>query len=197
MLQGNDAIKPSRDHVIWGYRMFLNREPESEAVIEEKLRSAVSVADLSRQFVNSTEFREQVRALKNLDATNIVIKEIANNLRLFVDLADTQVGLNVITGSYEIEEREFILATLKPGDIALDIGANIGFFSILMAERVGPEGHIYAFEPLKRNASLLEQSVAENGFQTRLTLTHAAIGNHAGALELISPIVTNNWGGPY
>jgi hypothetical protein len=190
-------MKPSREHVIWGYRLFLNREPESEAVIEQKLRSAPSVVELRRQFVSSTEFREQIDTFENFDATNIVIKEIADNLRLFVDLADSQVGLNVISGSYEPQEREFILATVKPGDIAIDIGGNIGFFSVLMAERVGPAGHVYAFEPLPRNASLLQRSLAENDFEARMTLVRRAIADEAGALELISPIVTNNWGGPY
>jgi FkbM family methyltransferase len=135
--------------------------------------------------------------MANFDATNVVIKEIGADLRLFVDLADTHIGLNVVSGSYEPIEREFILTTLKPGDIAVDIGANIGFFSVLMAERVGPSGHIYAFEPLPRNASLLERSIAENDFQTRVTLARAAIADRAGALELISPVFTNNWGGSY
>ncbi|MEY2497395.1 MAG: hypothetical protein QOD12_951 [Verrucomicrobiota bacterium] len=190
-------MKPSREHVIWGYRLFLNREPESETVVEQKLRSAPSVAELRRQFVSSVEFREQIDAFENFDATNIVIKEIAGNLRLFVDLGDSQVGLNVISGSYELQEREFILATLTPGDIAIDVGANIGFFSILMAGRVGSIGHVYAFEPLPRNASLLERSIAENDFQSRITLFRDAVADRAGSLELISPIVTNNWGGPY
>src|ERR1700686_1989005 len=190
-------MKPGREDVVWGYRLFLNREPESEAVIEQKLRSAPSVVELRRQFVSSTEFRDQIDLYENFDATNIVIKEIADNLRLFVDLADSQVGLNVISGSYEPQEREFILATLKRGDIAVDIGANIGYFSVLMADAVGATGHVYAFEPLPRNASLLERSVTENAFESRLTITRAAIGEHPGASELISPIITNNWGGPY
>jgi FkbM family methyltransferase len=190
-------MKLSREHVVWGYRLFLNREPESEGAIEQKLRSATSVADLRRQFVGSREFHEQIDTVANFDATNIVIKEIAPGLRLFVDLADSHIGLNVISGSYEPDEREFILKVLKAGDMAIDIGANIGFFSMLMAERVGPTGHVCAFEPLPRNASLLEQSVAENDFQTRITVARAAIGDRPGSLELISPIFTNNWGGPY
>src|SRR5205085_10714479 len=119
-------MKPSREHVIWGYRLYLNREPESEAVIEQKLRSATSVVELRRQFVSSVEFRAQIDAFENFDATNIVIKEIADNLRLFVDLADSQVGLNVISGFYELQEREFILATLQLDTSASRPAANLG-----------------------------------------------------------------------
>src|ERR1700736_3071860 len=102
-------MKPSREHVIWGYRLFLNREPESEEAIEQKLLSATSVEDLRRVFLGSREFREQIDAIENFAATNIVIKEIADGLRLFVDLADSHIGLNVISGFYEPNEREFIL----------------------------------------------------------------------------------------
>jgi len=187
----------TREHVVWGYRLFLNREPESEAVIEQKFRSATSVAELRRQFVLSDEFRTQIKVVADFDATNVVIKEIISGLRLFVDLADSHIGLNVVSGTYEPDEREFILSNLKPGDVALDIGSNIGFFSILMAGQVGPEGRVYAFEPLPRNASLLERSVAENKFEHRLSVVRAAVGDHEHTLELISPVTTNNWGGPY
>lgn len=190
-------MKPSREHVIWGYRLFLNREPESEAVIEDKLRSAPSVTELRRQFVVSTEFRDQIDVIADLNAANVVIKEIGDGLRLFIDLADRHIGLNVISGSYEPDERAFVLATLKAGGIAVDIGANIGYFSVLMADCVGSSGHVYAFEPLPRNASLLDRSVSENHFETRLTVEHAAIGDHAGSFELISPRITTNWGGSY
>jgi FkbM family methyltransferase len=183
--------------VIWAYRLFLDREPESESVIQEKLHSTGTVAALRRQFFGSPEFHCQNNTIGDFDVENIVIKEIARGLRLFVDLNDAHIGLNVVAGSYEPDERKFILEILKAGDIAIDIGANIGFFSMLMADRVGPTGHVYAFEPLPRNASLLEQSVAENDFQGLITTERSAIGDHVGKLELISPIVTDNWGGPY
>ena len=51
---------------------------------------------------------------------------------------------------------------LKPGDSAIDVGGHIGFFTMQMAAVVGPEGRVYAFEPLDANADLLERSIAEN-----------------------------------
>lgn len=190
-------MKITREHVIWGYRLFLGREPESDLVVEQKLAAVRSVEELRRAFVMSGEFRSAVDVVATVDVSNIVIKEIDDSLRLFVDLADTHVGLNVVLGAYEPDERAFIVSHLRAGDVALDVGANIGFFSILMAAQVGPAGHVYSFEPLNRNAALLERSVAENRFQTRVTVTRAAVAEAQGTLELISPRVTNNWGGAY
>src|SRR4051812_40379471 len=48
---------------------------------------------------------------------------------------------------YESELAWVMLRMLKPGDIAIDVGANIGFFTMLMAKLVGPTGHVIALEP--------------------------------------------------
>src|SRR5882757_7121601 len=52
------------------------------------------------------------------------------------------------TGTYEDEINKLIKISLKPGDAALDIGANIGLQSIRMSKSVGDKGQVYAFEPL-------------------------------------------------
>lgn len=86
---------------------------------------------------------------------------------------------------------------VKRGDVAVDIGANVGYFTVLLGGQVGAEGHVFAFEPLPRNATLLQQSIRENSFGGRVTLESAAVGQSAGTVELISPLVSNNWGGAY
>ena len=49
----------SREHVIWAYRLFLGREPESDQVVEEHLRKCASIEDLRNNFIYSTEFRHK------------------------------------------------------------------------------------------------------------------------------------------
>ena len=187
----------NREHVVWAYRLFLNREPESEEVIQLKLAAYNSVEDLRRDFASSTEFQNALGALALGNATNIVIKEIGNGLRLFVDLADTFIGRKVADGTYEPDERGFIEKTLAAGDVAVDVGANIGYFTTLMAGKVGPAGHVYAFEPLPRNAALLARSIEENRFKSRISFHRAAVGAESGELQLISPRTSLNWGGAY
>ena len=48
---------------------------------------------------------------------------------------------------YEPEVLWVMLRALKPGDIVIDIGANVGFFSVIMAKLVGQDGAVVAFEP--------------------------------------------------
>lgn len=190
-------MKATREHVIWAYRLFLDREPESEAVVEQKLNGVNSVAELRDEFLKSAEFQTRSGQLGTYESDTIVLKELGDGLRLYVDISDVHIGQMIIKNSYELAESAFVRQTVQPGDAVVDIGANIGFFTIVLAELVGPGGHVYAFEPLKRNADLLERSSAENRFQHRITLRRAAVGEEAGHIELVSPVATNNWGGGY
>lgn len=186
----------SREHVVWAYRLFLGREPESDSVIDAAMGGFHSVADLRAQFLGSPEFLEQNRVPRLAHHENVVIKEI-DGARLFVDLGDYEVGLNIINGIYEPAERDFIRRVVGSGELAVDVGANIGFFSILLDEQVGESGHVYSFESLPRNALLLKRSVDENGFASRITVERAAVGADSGAMDLISARMTTNSGAAY
>ena len=67
-------------------------------------------------------------------------------------------------GEYSEGEVEVFRKVLRPGDTAIDVGANIGAFTIPMAKLVGGDGHVIAFEPSPANLDLLEQNVEQNGF---------------------------------
>jgi len=154
----------TRDHVLWAYRLLLDREPESEAAIEGKLAAWSTPRQLRAEILNCDEFADANPDLVSVRERNLVIKELDHGVRLFVDLADQMIGMNIIKGRYEKDETAFVQRTVKPGQCALDLGANIGFYTMLLAGAVGPEGKVYAFEPLAENADLLERSMAENHF---------------------------------
>ena len=56
---------------------------------------------------------------------------------------------------------------LQRGDVFVDVGANIGYFSVLAACLVGEGGQVFAFEPDPDNFRLLRDNVALNGFSSR------------------------------
>src|SRR5215210_7228240 len=58
-------------------------------------------------------------------------------------------------GNYEVAETLFCESVLRPGDVAVDIGANIGLYTLLFSRLVGEEGRVYAFEPAAENARRL------------------------------------------
>jgi FkbM family methyltransferase len=187
----------TRDHVVWAYRLLLDRDPESEDVIGPKLAGSRDTAELRRHLMTSAEFQDKNRDYAHTNERTIVIREIAPRLRLFVDLSDHVIGLAIVRGRYEREEIAFVRGMLRPGDVAVDAGAHIGFFTMHMADAVGPTGHVHAFEPFPSNADLLAQSIAENRFEARVTLTRAAVGDAAGEAVLAFPAETLNTGGAY
>ncbi len=187
----------TREHVIWAYRLLLDRDPESEDVIGPKLAGSRNTAELRHHLITSAEFRDKNPDFAHTNDSTIVIKEIAPGVRLLIDLSDHVIGLNILRGRYEQDEISLVRAVLKPGDVAVDVGGHIGFFTIQMAAAVGPTGRVYAFEPLDTNASLLERSIAENDFEDRVVFQRAAVGAATGTATLTFPLETLNSGGAY
>jgi FkbM family methyltransferase len=187
----------TREHVIWAYRILLDRDPESEDVIGPKLAGSRTTAELRHHLVTSAEFRDKNPDFAYTNDPTVVIKEIAPGVRLFIDLSDHVIGLNILRGHYEPNEIRFVERTLKPGDFAIDVGAHIGVFTMQMASAVGPDGRVYAFEPFDANAALLEKSIAENEFADRIRFQRAAVGAACGTATLTFPVETLNSGGAY
>jgi FkbM family methyltransferase len=88
--------------------------------------------------------------------------ESAVRLRLY---RDDQLSRLVFADDFELPERQFLKAFLRPGDTFVDIGANIGLFTVLAARRVGREGRVFAFEPSARSFERLQANVALNHFE--------------------------------
>jgi FkbM family methyltransferase len=65
-------------------------------------------------------------------------------------------------GSYEYAQQTVFAQSLSPGGVVYDLGANVGFYSLLAGVLVGPAGRVYAFEPLPRNIAYLRKHVALN-----------------------------------
>lgn len=187
----------TREHVVWAYRLLLDRDPESEDVIGPKLAGSRTTAELRHHLITSAEFRDKNPDFAHTNDSTVVIKEVAPGVRLFIDLSDHVIGLNILRGHYEQEEIQFVRRALKPGDSAIDVGGHIGFFAMQMAAAVGPEGQVYAFEPFDANADLLERSIEENGFAGRIRFQRAAVGAGSGTATLTFPVETLNSGGAY
>jgi FkbM family methyltransferase len=78
----------------------------------------------------------------------------------------------------EKDPEDAMLAHLRPGDVVWDVGANIGWFSLLAARAVGKAGAVTAFEPSFANASWLERNALRNGLQVMVVC--AAVSDAPG-----------------
>jgi FkbM family methyltransferase len=102
------------------------------------------------------------------------------NFRLAVDNADVAVSHYVMhSGAWEPHLNAMVRRTLKPGMSVIDVGANIGYYSLLAARLVGQTGRVTAFEPNSENNRLLLLSRAENGFE-QIQLMPVALGDRPG-----------------
>jgi FkbM family methyltransferase len=81
----------------------------------------------------------------------------------------------------ERRERRFLGEQVKPGMVVFDIGANIGFYTTLLARRVGPTGRIHAFEPDPVSFEILAGRVARH---PNVTVTQAAAADRPGRVTL-------------
>lgn len=79
------------------------------------------------------------------------------------------------------QEIALLRKLVKPGARVLDIGANIGFYSGLLADLAGPAGHVHAFEPDPLNFQRLQRAL---GDRPTITLHHMAVADKPGVLKL-------------
>ena len=88
------------------------------------------------------------------------------------------------SGVWEPYESSLVLALLQPGQVFVDVGANIGYFSLLAASRVGEGGAVFAFEPDAVNFALLTRSIELNGPQGIVEATQAGLAASDGEAQL-------------
>lgn len=107
-------------------------------------------------------------------------------LRFLVDPADMAIGaLFVRDGVYEPTETALVKQILQPGMTVVDVGANIGYYTLLAASCVGSSGRVYSFEPEPTNFSLLERNIRLN-HATNITTAQKAISNTSGTITLFT-----------
>ena len=88
---------------------------------------------------------------------------------------------------WEIENQRLLgllRGALEPGDGYLDVGANVGIFAIPVAQHLGPEGRVYAFEPAPDMAEELMQGAQAAGVADRIDLRQMALGAERSTLAL-------------
>ncbi|QKO22877.1 FkbM family methyltransferase [Rhodoferax sp. BAB1] len=99
-------------------------------------------------------------------------------------------SLNLITpyvlkeqGDWFEDEIKFVRQVLRPGETAIDIGANYGLFTLSLAQSVGGEGKVWAFEPASSTAAFLAESIAANQWR-HITLDQRALSDRQGTARL-------------
>ncbi|MGH9104424.1 MAG: FkbM family methyltransferase [Acidimicrobiales bacterium] len=173
--------------VVACYRLMLGRQPDpgGPAHYRRRLTEAdLSTGELAGEFLGSVEFARthQLGHPGGPRATEVVTA--CEGFRIHVDPADFAVGHTLArTGSYEPDVSAALRRVLSPGQTFVDIGANIGWFSLLGASLVGPAGRVVAVEPNPLNVTLLRDSAKDNGFDN-IEVVAVALGRSPCAVAL-------------
>jgi FkbM family methyltransferase len=89
-------------------------------------------------------------------------------------------------GTYEPELQSAVAELVKPGWVAYDAGANIGYISLLLARAVGETGTVYAFEPLPENQRRLQRNLELNNLQGRVECIPVAVVDHRQEVDFLT-----------
>ncbi len=113
-----------------------------------------------------------------------VLVSTSDGRQLYADLSTGMCESLFFQGEYEHAVSRVIRTVVRTGDVCLDVGANMGWYTTLLRQKSGPDGEVHAFEPvptifgaLQRNVSLLPDS-------SNVHINNLALGDTHGTVEL-------------
>lgn len=107
---------------------------------------------------------------------------------MYVDTRDTSLAPHMMMNGYwESWITKAILDYVQQGMVCADVGACLGYYTLIMADLVGPDGHVYCFEPNPVQAQLIRRTLDVNGFYNRVSVIEAAASDREGTATLRLP----------
>lgn len=85
-------------------------------------------------------------------------------------------------GSYEMGKCARFAKAVLPGGVVFDLGGNVGYYTLLSSIQAGPQGRVFAFEPLPRNLDFLKRHLALNRIEN-VTVIEAAVSERSGTVR--------------
>ncbi|MBE7210453.1 MAG: FkbM family methyltransferase, partial [Gluconacetobacter diazotrophicus] len=171
------------DDILNCFRLLLGRRPNREEWPGHVLRAGEPLDRVVASYVGSLEFFRRGFTTAGAAEAGVELARLPG-FEIYVAAADAAVGRFVRDDNYERDVTAVFRRLLRPGMGVLDLGANIGYFALLSAAVVGPEGLVVAVEPNPDNVRLLEASRRRNGFEQRLRVVQAAGAREPGTLVL-------------
>lgn len=115
---------------------------------------------------------------------NIALTKTIYSHKLYVDTRDLSLTPHLILDGYwESWISNFFLNIVKPGMRVVDVGANVGYYSLLAASQIGTDGFVYSFEANPQIYSLLRRNLEINGFSSTSKCINKAVTNLVGTVD--------------
>jgi FkbM family methyltransferase len=129
-------------------------------------------------------FRVYARLARRLPPKPVRSPIHAGGFVLYHDRRPSYTLRSLDGGGYERATAKLVERRLRPGANAVDAGAHVGYFTLLMARAVGTAGHVWAFEPDPATFPFLLQNVEANGFAATVTAVDVALSETRGTAPL-------------
>ena len=117
-----------------------------------------------------------------------VLARVLGRYKMYVDPNDYGLSPHLmLDGFWEMPTTEAIVNLVEPGMVAADVGANVGYFTMMLADLVGPGGHVYAFEPNPAMSERIARSAYLNGLVDRISIHAVALSDENKAVSFVMP----------
>jgi FkbM family methyltransferase len=171
------------EDIFYAFRLLLGRPPNRDEWEGHVAQAGAELDGVVRSYLSSLEYSRRYDALMSHRMNDRITLARSNGFAIYVQDDDVAVGQHVKEDKYEPHVTRLFRARVRPGMHVLDIGANIGYYTMLSASLVGPTGSVIAIEPNPESVKLLEASRQENGFDN-VTVFQVAAGREPGLLVM-------------
>ena len=173
------------------YKFILGRpvnEDERNAIGQNLLQlTDIPLDEHRRRFLSSNEFHQRHSELlfDNFVPKSIfVLFETKYNLKLYLDLRQYHMSFGIMNGEYEKFDIDLVKTILPDNGQFIDVGGNVGYYSLSIAAHPSFRGSVLAFEPLPKLWDLFNRSIVANGFEDRVRVLQLALADAPGQLHL-------------
>ena len=177
------------DDVCLAYQLILGRMPDPSGLsyfASLAKSQSLDAHDIAKLLIGSEEFRTKG------NVTHEPVEIELDGYSIFVRKSDRDIGSAISRGvSYEPHVTALLRRELHKGNTFLDVGANIGYFTMLGAKLVGAAGRVIAVEPMDKNLQLVYLGIRKNAFEHVRVMPFGA-SNHSGIVSIVTDPNTSN-----
>ena len=177
------------EHITKIYKKYLLRDPDRDGLlhwINQINNNQTSLDEFEKMIKNSPEFQLANQFKQGFTSTS-------EGFDLWIDPNDEILSRSIVYDKiWEPETTKLIKNIIHEGNIGIDLGANIGYFTILMANLVGTSGKIISFEPEPHNFEILQKNIQQNHLENVIP-EQSAVGDTDGKIKLYLSNTNSGW----
>ena len=171
------------------YKKYLLRDPDRDGLfhwITQINENHITLDNLEKIIKDSPEFNLARQFKQGFTNTS-------EGFDLWIHPNDEILSRSIVYDKiWEPETTKLIKNIIHEGDVGIDLGANIGYFTMLMANLVGTSGKIFSFEPEPQNFEILQKNIKQNHLKN-VVANQSAIGDINGKIKLYLSNTNAGW----